>query len=426
MLEHYRDIGITSYQLHVHMKSPEDPILSEVRAITDRMGVNIASVQTGQIWFNFQTDLLWNLLPSCPNDWFIIADQDEFQVYPSDLFEVLETCESNGYDHILGCFVDRLGPDGTLPELSPDLPLWSQFPLGSFVTYPILTGSPVKVVAAKGTVGLLGGAHWVTNQSSPCPLDLYHIPVHHFKWTTGIVEHLRDRADLVRTVDAHWNESRRAVNYLERNDGKFDISDPRLMVAMCDPDYPRWNDVTGMMLNWQRTGKMFPFEELPYPLHNVALPARYSAAADPPISPIFGNSNGAVCHTWENIDLSDICNPMPEQVYRSNRTGDISFAFSGLEPNTPYILRLHFAEVENMKPGGRLFHVAVNGKLVLKSLDIAYEAGNNRAIVKSVPTIADRWGFITADFASERGAAIVSGIEILASDQVRKDARIAS
>jgi hypothetical protein len=48
-----------------------------------------------------------------------------------------------------------------------------------------------------------------------------------------------------------------------------------------------------------------------------------------------------------------------------------------------FTVRLHFAEFADARPGQRVFDVAVQDKTVLKSLDIAREAGGrNRALVK--------------------------------------------
>jgi len=48
-----------------------------------------------------------------------------------------------------------------------------------------------------------------------------------------------------------------------------------------------------------------------------------------------------------------------------------------------FTVRLHFAEVEDVGPGQRVFDVAVQGKTVLTDLDIVREAGGrNRALVK--------------------------------------------
>jgi len=50
-----------------------------------------------------------------------------------------------------------------------------------------------------------------------------------------------------------------------------------------------------------------------------------------------------------------------------------------------FTVRLHFAEFEDARPGQRVFDVAVQGKTVLKGLDIVREAGGqNKALVKEI------------------------------------------
>ena len=50
-----------------------------------------------------------------------------------------------------------------------------------------------------------------------------------------------------------------------------------------------------------------------------------------------------------------------------------------------FTVRLHFAEIEDVRPGQRVFDVAVQGKTALKGLDIAREAGGkNTALVKEL------------------------------------------
>ena len=54
-----------------------------------------------------------------------------------------------------------------------------------------------------------------------------------------------------------------------------------------------------------------------------------------------------------------------------------------------YTVRLHFAELRDLKPGQRVFDVLLQGKKVLERFDIAKESGGtNRAVVKEFPNIA--------------------------------------
>ena len=78
-----------------------------------------------------------------------------------------------------------------------------------------------------------------------------------------------------------------------------------------------------------------------------------------------------------------------------------------------FTVRLHFAELEGLEPGERIFNVAIQGKRVLKSFDIADEAGGaQRGIVKDFTGIkADE--AIELSFSNEVGQACLSGIQLL-------------
>ncbi|KKM05238.1 hypothetical protein LCGC14_1756120, partial [marine sediment metagenome] len=54
----------------------------------------------------------------------------------------------------------------------------------------------------------------------------------------------------------------------------------------------------------------------------------------------------------------------------------------------PYLVRLHFAELDPLRPGGRVFDVKVQGKVVLKAFDPVKVAGGPlRAIVREFKAI---------------------------------------
>ncbi|MBD3373688.1 PQQ-binding-like beta-propeller repeat protein [candidate division KSB1 bacterium] len=58
-------------------------------------------------------------------------------------------------------------------------------------------------------------------------------------------------------------------------------------------------------------------------------------------------------------------------------------------PDASYTVRLYFAELEDKKPGERLFHVKIQGKTVLENFDIASQAGApDRAIIREFNGIA--------------------------------------
>ena len=85
-----------------------------------------------------------------------------------------------------------------------------------------------------------------------------------------------------------------------------------------------------------------------------------------------------------------------------------------------YLVRLHFAELEDVGPGGRVFDVRLQGKVAAAALDVAKQAGGRlAALVKEFPNVVvDADGVITLELVPRSGAGpILNGIEILEQKQ---------
>ena len=52
-----------------------------------------------------------------------------------------------------------------------------------------------------------------------------------------------------------------------------------------------------------------------------------------------------------------------------------------------YRLRLHFAEIEDTRPGERVFDVKVQDRVALRGLDVVRESGRDAALVKEIDGI---------------------------------------
>jgi len=88
-----------------------------------------------------------------------------------------------------------------------------------------------------------------------------------------------------------------------------------------------------------------------------------------------------------------------------------------------FTVRLHFAELEDVQPGQRVFDVALQGKTVLERLDVAREAGGkNRALVKAFRGV-EAGEQIVIELASRgrpdvRSALpVISGVEVVEEEQ---------
>jgi hypothetical protein len=245
MLDHYRGLGIESFFVNLNLRDQQDPVREQVEAITRRFGCGIAYVMVGD-WNRNQQETYRRQRALYPSDWFVLADQDELQVYPAGLRDVIADC--GRWDYVRGCFVDRIGRGGLFPAVEAGT-IWDQFPLGGFITAMIGGGDPRKVVAVKGALPLrLGNHHALEGQ--PCPSRQYYIPVHHFKWTANIVDRLTARAEELRQHPTlEWTESARFVEYYRSHGGRIDVDDPKLFVAECAPEYPYWERIKKILLN---------------------------------------------------------------------------------------------------------------------------------------------------------------------------------
>lgn len=244
-LAHYQALGVDETTIQLMLNAEDDALAVETYAIAARLGCRVTTAVRGP-WLALQERVWRDSMRAHPDEWCLLADQDELQVYPDDLRSLLAYCDRKGYEYITGAFVDRIAADGGFPPLRPDVSLVAQFPLGGFLSWPLLGSDPRKVVAAKGRVPLVRGQH-LARSGVPCPIDELFVPVHHFKWTAGVVERLRARVALCRnTGESHGVESERFLAYHARQGGRIDLTDARFLIAPCEPSYPHWPRVTGM------------------------------------------------------------------------------------------------------------------------------------------------------------------------------------
>ena len=90
---------------------------------------------------------------------------------------------------------------------------------------------------------------------------------------------------------------------------------------------------------------------------------------------------------------------------------------SAEKPTQPHTVRLHFAELDGLDTGDRIFHIFLQGERVLEDFDVVADAGGqDRGIVKEfsgVP-VADTLHVFLQPANDETAAPILAGIEIIA------------
>ena len=187
------------------------------------------------------------------NDWWIVSDDDEFHVYSKDLREIIDDCEENGWELVRGGFIDRIGIDGTFPEIVNDVDIFKQFPLSGFFRYPLSGACPNKVCIMKGYIEITSGQHYAKidgqttwrwqgwNHPLIAPVEEYNVQVHHFKWDSTCIERIKAVADIKKDY-SYSDEYQKMYQAIRRNNFQIDIEDERFMIENDGfEDYGQWN-----------------------------------------------------------------------------------------------------------------------------------------------------------------------------------------
>ena len=187
-----------------------------------------------------------------PNDWWIVSDDDEFHVYSKDLKKIINECNENGWELVRGGFIDRMGPDGTFPEIN-DEDIFKQFPLAGFFRYPMSSACPNKVCLMKGYIEITPGQHYAKiegqttwrwqgwNHPLIAPVEDYNVQVHHFKWDSTCGERIRAVANINKDY-SYSEEYRKMYRQLAKSRFKIDINNTEFMFENCERKvYTQWN-----------------------------------------------------------------------------------------------------------------------------------------------------------------------------------------
>ena len=196
-----------------------------------------------------------------PNDWWVVADDDEFHKYSKDLYEIVSDCDKNGWELVRGGFIDRIGENGTFPEIDNDEDIFEQFPLAGFFRYPLSGACPNKICILKGHIELTPGQHYAKidghttwkwqgwNHPLIAPVDEYNVQVHHFKWDNTCIERIKAVAD-IKQLYSYSDEYKKMYQALRSNNFKIDITDSRFMIEHAGFwGYNQWNKLFKIIIS---------------------------------------------------------------------------------------------------------------------------------------------------------------------------------
>jgi hypothetical protein len=170
------------------------------------------------------------------NEWWVVADVDEFHEYPEPLPQLVP--KLGRCNHVRARFLDRVADDGRFPPLR-EGSMWEQFPYGLQLTGNLLRAQTHKVMLVKGATLTGPGHHFIHGRTNPYPEPGV---VHHFKWFDGAEQRFMRRRDAYLAAGVPWHtECSRFLDYYESH-GRIVVDDP--LFEPVKPAKPRhWPDV---------------------------------------------------------------------------------------------------------------------------------------------------------------------------------------
>lgn len=194
LVTYYSGLGVTEFRIALHIP-PETPAAHSERLVAAcERAIGRPDLTSRGPWGPENKGLLTDRLRALAvADWHVLADSDEFQFHAGGIESTIDRCVARGLPFTTGLLVDRLTAAGDVrPGGSTPGELDDEFPLGSFLTTKLLDGDPRKITVAHREVNTSAGCHVTLTHAHlepPAPL-----PVHHFKWRTGVREYLAERA----------------------------------------------------------------------------------------------------------------------------------------------------------------------------------------------------------------------------------------
>ena len=264
-IKHYQqyvdEIHIGVYETELH------PLLgNQVKEIVENYNnVKIVKILNDRVFDWNKVTQLYNFIKnSHQHDWWVVADIDEFHLYPNDdLRKMVTNCNEYGWDIVRGGFIDRVGIDGTFPFIVEDKNIFEQFPAMGFFRYPMSKANPNKVCVMKGYVELTSGQHYVKLDGHTTwkwqgwnhPLINPHsfVQVHHFKWDESCIERIKQVVSVNQDY-AYSNEYKIMFDSLRKSRFKIDVTNNDFMFENSDgyPEFKRykqWNKLINKIIS---------------------------------------------------------------------------------------------------------------------------------------------------------------------------------
>ena len=249
MFNHYKDI-VDDMFIVVYRQKDNDKIVEEVESL----GIKPFWIVT-EPKFNWDrvTHIYNTVKLKYPNDWWLVSDDDELQIYPYDVKDIVKECTKYKYEFVTGGFLDRVGEGGTFPEVGIDSNIQELFPYAGFFRYPMSGACPNKVTLMKGSVQVSPGQHYVNFEDGKnswgrqhpkrFPVEEVFTQVHHFKWDSTVINRIKEVSE-TKKIYTFWSEYKKMYDKI-KNTEKIDIKNPAFMFEKLNNfsyiEYKQWD-----------------------------------------------------------------------------------------------------------------------------------------------------------------------------------------
>ena len=266
-IKHYKSIGVDNFYIVVWGDSKEvkyDEIVNVLKRYDLEVYEDLRDVNNGSP--QFLTDIYNKITSTKPDDWWIVADLDEFAVFPKPLDKfIYEDLVYNDIDFMHGIMLDRIGKNGEFSELKYDDDIWEEIPNVGFINRFIRDNDVRWCGLLKGKYELSAGQHTLTHLlMHPDGWKEYikdnppKIQVHNFTWRNYDIQKVKYYMEYWKPI-LSWTDSdgndhihypydeyTKIDDYLKENE-KINISDSRFLIEKCPNDkfdsYLKWEDI---------------------------------------------------------------------------------------------------------------------------------------------------------------------------------------
>jgi len=246
--EYYSVLGVEQILLNVTDTVGDGKIVERCQEILNGTPHIIANVFVGQHTWTKQVELIRKAKSQhCgPEDWVLLSDLDELHDYRGNLQALLIEAEGKKENLIVGEFLDRVASNGELIEYNPERSVFEQFPVACKVSQDLLKAPRLRTIAIHGNVDF--AKHFCMETDPLVQAGIANgsisvrkgdpIAIHHFKWHSRIVDRVRARFELYKSMAQAgmsdfkiFTESENLLSHLEANQGRLNLSDGSIRIV---------------------------------------------------------------------------------------------------------------------------------------------------------------------------------------------------